>query len=123
MSRRWNGIAATWSRQNSLVSITIVNPRYCSPSPSGRSTAAAVSRVPSFVSGFDLSTVLQNAWTAERIVSRRARVSGTALNAAELSLGGLVGAGSGLTSGSGSTAGVTGGPLAVRGRGCRAARE
>src|SRR6185312_12436708 len=91
MSRRWNGIAATCSRQNSLVSITIVKPRYDSPRPSSVRIDSAVSRVNSRVSGFDLSSELQKLCTVERTRSRSSRVSGTALNAAVFNFGGLVG--------------------------------
>src|SRR5262249_52742424 len=67
--------------------------------------------VDSFVSGFDRSMVLQNAWTVARTWSRSSRVSGTALNAAEFNFGGLVGGSSRVASGSSSTA-VTLGSLA-----------
>src|SRR5262245_19873663 len=108
ISRRWNGIAATWSRQNSLAMQTRVNPRYCSPNPICLRRESAWARNSSLVSGRAFSSERAKAAAASRIRSRSGRVSGMTLNWAvvaflDFSSGGEVGGAS--ESSNGGTAG------------------
>src|SRR5262245_29886257 len=79
-------MALTWSRQNSLLKSTIVNPRYCSPRPIDLSTPSAIACRTGLVSGFVRSIVLPKRATSARTLSRSSRVSGTTLRCAVLGL-------------------------------------
>src|SRR5207248_6831062 len=77
-------MACTCSRQNSLLSATMVKPRYCSPRPNPLSNSSAFFCSPGLVSGVERSSVLPKSAAAARTRSRSSRVSGTILKWAVL---------------------------------------